>query len=353
MKSNLKFFKGSKILSVDKFLNNVLYDKKNGYYSSSLPFGIDGDFLTAPKFSRLFSEMIAVWIVSTWNFFGKPKNLNIVELGPGDGSMMKILLKTFKKFPEFDSSKKVHLYEKSKFLIRKQKIVLKEYKVKWISNFNNIKDGPVIFIGNEFFDAIPIKQFKRKDNYFLEKFYYLKKNYQILEKYKKASQQDVKLIKSFKCLKKLRFIELPKDGLLEITKIIKKISKLNGCLLMIDYGYNFPNNQNTLQSVMKHKKNNYLENLGKADITSHVNFTLLKEFLIQNNLKVKKILNQREFLKNVGIMERAEIIAKKMSFREKTNLFLRLKRLISPRLMGDLFKVILAYKHKNNNYLGF
>ena len=122
---------------------------------------------------------------------------------------------------------------------------------------------------------------------------------------------------------------------------------------MIDYGYLKSNNQNTLQSVIKHKKNNLLENLSKADITAHVNFDLLNEFFSKNGLKVNNVITQKEFLENMGIIERGEIIAKKMNFREQTDLYLRIKRLLSPGSMGNLFKVILAYKFNNNNFAGF
>ena len=154
-------------------------------------------------------------------------------------------------------------------------------------------------------------------------------------------------------MKKLKFIEFPKLGFRELTKIIKKISKLNGCILMIDYGYLKPNNQNTLQSVIKHKKNSLLSNLGKADITAHVNFTLLNEFFSKNDLKIKSVITQKQFLKNMGILERATIIAKKMKFSEQSDLYSRIKRLLSPSSMGNLFKVILAYKFNNNNFVGF
>ena len=109
--------------------------------------------------------------------------------------------------------------------------------------------------------------------------------------------------------------------------------------MLIDYGYLKSNNQNTLQSVMKHKKNNILRNLGKADVTSHVNFNLLEEFFIQNKLKVKKTITQKEFLEKMGIIQRAESIARNMKFREQSNIYLRLKRLLSPRLMGSLLKL--------------
>ena len=353
MKSNLKFFKKLKTLPADEFFGNVLYDSKFGYYNSKLPFGEKGDFITSPKISYLFSEMIAIWLISTWEIFGRPKTFNIIELGPGDCSLTKTLINTFKNFPEFNSSKKIYLYEKSNYLKKIQKKNILNKEVRWINNFDKIKKGPVIFFGNEFFDAIPIKQFKNDKGSLFEKNYTINQDYKIKEVFKKASDSNVKIVKSFKTLKNLRFIELPKLGLDELTKIIKKIKKSSGCILMIDYGYLKSNNQSTLQSVMGHKKNNLLNNLGKADITSHVNFPLLKEFFKKKKLKIKNIISQKEFLENMGILKRAEIISNKMKFSEQSNLYLRLKRLLNPSLMGNLFKVILAYETNFNSFAGF
>ncbi len=353
MISDAKFFKKSIILPVDKFFYNVLYDKKFGYYNSKQPLGFKGDFITAPKISSLFSEMIAIWMISTWEIYGRPKNFNIVEMGPGDGSLIKVLINVFKKFPEFDQIKKIYLVETSQLLKKFQKKNIDNKKVKWIKNLDSIKKGPIIFFGNEFLDAIPIKQFKRKKRSLFEKYFYLQKNFEIKTVFKTASTQDIKAINSYKCLKNLKFIEFPKDGLELLKKISNKIKALNGCILMIDYGYLRSNNQNTIQSVIKHRKNLVLKNLGKADITSHVNFNLINEFFIKKKLKIKKTIPQTEFLKNMGIINRAEILSEKMSFLEKSDLYLRLKRLLNPRSMGNLFKVILAYKSKNNNYSGF
>ena len=353
MEDNKIFFKKSKVLPVDNFFKNVLYDKKIGYYNSKIPFGKTGDFITSPKVSYLFSEIIAIWMISCWETFGKPKNFNIVELGPGDGSLTKILLKSFRQFPEFNSIKKIFLFEESDYLrkIQKKKIVDKD--VKWINNFDKIKKGPVIFFGNEFFDAIPIKQFKRRNNYLFEKNYFLNKNFKIKEIIKKASKQNTKIIKSYKTLKKLKFIEFPQLGFKELKKITNKITQLHGCILMIDYGYYKPNNQNTLQSVMKHKKNDLLNNLGKADVTAHVNFSLLNEFFTRNGLKTKKTITQKNFLETMGILERANVLSKRMKFTQQSDLYLRIQRLLSPKYMGELFKVILAYRSDNNNFAGF
>ena len=95
---------------------------------------------------------------------------------------------------------------------------------------------------------------------------------------------------------------------------------------MIDYGY-LNHNENTLQSVIKHKKNNFLDNLGRADITAHVNFKLLNEFL-KNGLKNKDVISQKRFLENMGIIERSKKVAQKMRFSEQADLYLRIKRLL-------------------------
>ena len=352
MITSQNFFNSGKALPVDKFLENVLFDKKKGYYSSRIPFGHKGDFITAPGISNLFSEIIGIWLVSSWFTLGKPKKINIVELGPGDGSLMKTLVKTIERFPDFKKAVNIYLYEKSIFLKKLQQKKIDDSKIKWVKSFNHINGGPVIFFGNEFFDSIPIKQFTNKEGTLLEKYYYLTQD-RIKETFKKASIKDTQEIKKFKAFKNLKFIEYPKLGIKELDKITGRILKLGGGLLLIDYGYLVSNNKNTLQSVIKHKKNNLFRNLGKEDITYLVNFDFLREYFTRNNLKIKKVVTQKFFLEKMGILERANNISKKMTFKDQSNLYLRLKRLLDQKLMGKLFKVIFAYKHKDNKFLGF
>ena len=138
--------------------------------------------------------------------------------------------------------------------------------------------------------------------------------------------------------------------------MIKKIKELSGGILLIDYGYLNIVNRSTLQTVMKNKKmdmDSLFKNLGRADITSLVNFKLLNEYFTKNNLKVKKIVTQKFFLEKMWIIESANNLSKKLSFKEKSNLYLRLKRLLDIKLMGNLFKVIFTYKFKKDNFLGF
>ncbi len=304
MKNKLKNFgfTSNKKIPIDEFMEKALYKPRVGYYNNRFPFGKDGDFITSPTISNLFSEILAVWIVSVWEKFERPKIFNLVELGPGDGSLTKILIQTFKKFPEFNKSVKIFLYEKSDLLINIQKKKIEKNQIKWIKNYNSIKKGPVIFLGNEFFDAIPIKQFTVNNKKFLEKCYLINEK-GMIETYKKPLPSDVEFVRSFDVLKNQNFIEYPKLGFYELNKIIKKISALSGGILLIDYGYLKPFNGNTLQTVMENKKiqmSNFSNHIGKADVTYLVNFSLLKEFFKKKKFKGKKNSYTEIFFRNNG-----------------------------------------------------
>ena len=113
MLNKRRIFKKNKTLAVDEFVDKVLYDRKFGYYSKKNPFGNKGDFITSPLISNLFGEMLSIWIINSWENLGKPKNINIVELGPGNGFLTDIFFKTFKNFKNFYHSMNIYLYEKS------------------------------------------------------------------------------------------------------------------------------------------------------------------------------------------------------------------------------------------------
>ena len=141
-----------------------------------------------------------------------------------------------------------------------------------------------------------------------------------------------------------------------MDNIIKKIKNLSGGILLIDYGYIKSIKGSTLQAVKSNKKmdmKDLFKNIGKADITSLVNFTLLKEYYLKNNLKVKNIVSQKFFLEKMGIIERAKILEKKMTTKQKQYMYITLMRLLRRELMGELFKVIFAFKSEKNDFLGF
>ena len=172
----INILKEKKSIPLDQFINISLYDKKFGYYMKNNPFGKDGDFITSSQISNLFGEMLAVWCVSFWENIGRPKKVLLVELGPGDGTLCKNLLNTFKQFKDFYDSFEINLLEISDKLKKIQKKNIKNKKVKWIKKINQINSGPVIFLGNEFFDSLPIKQIYKNKKLFFEKYVTLSKD---------------------------------------------------------------------------------------------------------------------------------------------------------------------------------
>ena len=354
MNKIINILKEKKTIPLDQFISFSLYDKKFGYYMKKNPFGQKGDFITASLISNLFGEMLAVWCVAFWEHIGKPRKILLVELGPGDGSLCRDLLKTFKQFKNFYNSLEINLLEISDKLIKIQKTKIDNRRVKWIKKINEINWGPVIFMGNEFFDGLPIKQIYKEKKLFFEKHVGLSSdNKKIKFLHKKASKNLIKNIHDLNLISVGTIIEYPIVALEYLEIIAKKINKFDGGLLTVDYGYTQKKNQNTLQSVKKHRYTNLHIIPGHSDITSHVNFNLFSEILKKNNLDVKKITTQSKFLKKIGILERANILSKKMTFKEKANMFYRLKRLLDYREMGDLFKVLFAQKKGRKFSLGF
>ncbi len=354
MNKIINILKEKKFIPLDQFINISLYDKKIGYYMKKNPFGKKGDFITSPLISNLFAEMVAVWCISLWEHLGKPKKILLVELGPGDGTLCIDLLKTFGQFKDFYNSVEINLLEISGRLKKIQKSKINNEKVKWIKKMNEVKLGPVIFLGNEFFDGLPIKQIYKKKKLFFEKFVGLSKDHKkIMFLYKKANSNLIKRIQNLNLISVGGVIEYPVAALYFLKAIAKKIDKLGGALLTFDYGYISKKNQNTLQSVKKHRYANPLVKPGHSDITSHINFQLFHKILKKNKLNVKKITTQSKFLKKIGIIERANILSKKMTFKEKANMFFRLKRLLDCKQMGGLFKVIFAQKKDGKFSLGF
>ena len=340
-------------LPLDKFIDLSLYDRKHGYYIKENPFGEKGDFITAPNISRLFSETIAIWIVSFWQSLGSPKKFNLIELGAGNGEMMKVIIESFQNFPNFFKSCNLIIHEKSLSLIKTQKKNLYKKKITWISKINEINDHPSIFIANEFFDAMPIKQFIKRKNLWFEKFVNLKDKKKPFFFEKKINIQKIEKKIKFKISKNQKFIEYSMEGFRYLKNISKIIKENKGGLLLIDYGFSDWKMKNTLQAVKDHKFANILNDIGTIDITHNINFNLFKKLINKFGGLKSNLTNQKNFLIKMGIKQRAEIISKKHNFLKKADIYYRLKRLIDEKQMGNLFKVMLI-KNKDNNFnLGF
>ena len=343
----------NKHISFDKFVDIALYHKKTGYYMKKNPFGKDGDFITAPNISILFSEMLAIWCIAFWEHLGYPKKINIIELGAGNGEMMYQMIKVFERFNKFRESSNYFILEKSQFLKKIQKKKLNSHKITWLNSINKLKNGPNIFLANEFFDALPIKQFIKKNNKWYEKS--IKKNninkFEFVNVITKIKDLEKKIkINLSKNQKIIEFSPLTYDYL---NIISKKINTFQGGLLIVDYGYLKKKMRDSLQSIYKHKFNNILDNFSKSDITYNLNFFLLKKIVKKLNLKVAGLTSQRNFLTRLGILDRAEILAKNLQFSKKADIYYRIKRLIDRNFMGELFKVMFVTGKNIKFKLGF
>jgi len=345
--------KNNNLLPLDKFIEESLYNKKFGYYMKKNPFGEKGDFITAPNISILFSEMIAIWIISFWEKLDRPKQFNLIELGAGNGEMMRTLINTFNKFPQFKNSCKINILEKSELLKKIQKTNIENTKIKWLNNLNELNSFPCIFIANEFFDALPIKQFLKKGKKWYERHVNFAHDRDLEYLDIPFNMQKFEEQIKFKISYKQTFIEYSPLATKYLKTIINKIKINNGGILIIDYAYLEKKMKNTLQAVSKHKYCDVLKGFRNSDITYNLNLNLIN--LIINKLGSCSSISttQKKFLTKLGILDRAKILSKKMPFSKKADIYFRIKRLIDDSQMGHLFKVMFVTNHKNKFKLGF
>ena len=342
-----------KNLPLDQFIEFALYDKINGYYMKKNPFGKEGDFITSPNITRIFSEIVAIWVLTFWKSIESPKKFNLLELGAGNGEMMKVIIETLKNFSECFNNCNFQIHEKSELLKKKQKINLKSKKITWVNDIKINNSYPTVFLANEFFDALPIKQFFKREGEWVERFVNLKD-----EKKAKFNEQPINIKKieknlNFEISKGQEIIEYSPSSFEYLKDISNLIKKNDGGILIIDYGYLNLKMEETLQAIKNHKYSDILENIGDSDITYNINFNLFKRFIDQFDDLNSIISNQKKFLTSMGIIQRAEIISENIPFSKKSDLFYRIRRLIDEKQMGELFKVMLIKKSKNNFKTGF
>jgi len=348
----LEKIKKKKILPLDQYIDFCLYRFKESYYQKKTKFGYGGDFVTSPHVSSIFSEMIAIWVILFWNKIKKPKTLHILELGPGDGTMGKDIISSLGKINFFKSKVNYYFLEKSKSLKKIQKKNLKKKKnIYWIDNLKDFKKKDnLIILSNEFFDALPIKQFSKNGDSWFEKYVFFNKKKQLGFVFKKAKLEFIRKIEKIYNLKINKFIEYP----LILEKLIKSISNLlkikNSIFLTIDYGEDSRICNDTVQAIYKNNKSNILQNMGESDITYQVNFFHLIKLFKKNKLHLVEFTTQSDFLQKLGIKERAVSAKKDLKRNQQLLLDNALKRLLHPLEMGSLFKVLIISNKYNTDF---
>jgi SAM-dependent MidA family methyltransferase len=322
-------------LSVGEYMALCLGHPQYGYYMSHEPFGALGDFTTAPEISQLFGEMIAVWVMTTWEKLGKPQDIQIVEMGPGRGTLMKDLWRGLYAMPELQSIVKIHLVDFSPRLQTIQKENLEGRPVTWHQDFKTVPQQPSLIIANEFFDALPIQQAVYHQGQ-----WYMR---QVI-----ADEEDL-LFGLGNPLQGI-FVGNPQDGdIFEYAPLSADImdhlceflKKNNGALLAIDYGDEAPLDERigeTLQALYQQKPDPVLDHPGDADITAHVAFDSLKHIARDHNL-LGNVQTQADFLRQQGILLRAQALLEKANPEQAKTLNEAMHRLLDTKEMGELFKV--------------
>lgn len=335
-------------IEIDEFMKLALSDNKDSYYRSKNPIGEGSDFITAPEISQMFGEMIGVWAIDSWAKLGKPDIFNLVELGAGKGTLLRDLLRIAKTQPKFLAAANIYILDINEELINIQKETLANYKVTWVKSIEEVPNIPSILIANEFFDALPIKQYVKIDEKLHERI--IIQRVGILEFGSKSNPSII--INTHPNMNNGDIIEESPESLAIISKIANHLERNMGTALIIDYGYDIDpakrepgQYKDTLQAIKSHKFISPLDNLGEADVTAHVDFRALKEETKKHKINVMGAITQANLLLNLGIDIRlqnlqlanpnlSDILAKQYN------------RLVADNQMGSLFKAIIL-----NNFL--
>ena len=319
-------------ISVANYMDLCLGHPEFGYYRRRDPLGVAGDFITAPEVSQLFGEMVGIWAADMIIKLGNPKKIILCELGPGRGTLMKDVLRVLSSLPNLNID--VHLVEISETLREKQKAALGN--VNWHEDLESLPaDAPVIFIANEFFDALPFRQAVGTRGGWQEAVIGIQDDKLAFGLGGILAGDDMPDAEPGRVFE---FSQIREDVW---ANILSRIDNQTGAILAIDYGYLNPTFGGSFQAVKNHKYANVLENPGEQDLTSHVDFSILKR--LADGLQVDHFTTQGEFLKAMGIEIRAEKLSQSNPSSSES-IMAGLKRLIDKDQMGDLFKVIAVSK---------
>ena len=334
--SIIKKIKNKSFIYLDEFLKIAHQDENLGYYTTQNPIGKEGDFITAPEVSQLYGEIIALRIINKI-YQKKIKKFELIELGPGRGTLMKDIIRVFKKSLDKEINYSINFVEINKKY--RSELVIEFPNCKLHSSLKEIKNAYSIIIANEFFDCLPMCQISSANGKLYET---------VIKIDNKSNLVFDKLVARKKIVKEIG-IQLKDDDFYEYseeTKVmfngVAKIIKNNGGFILIaDYGYIKPINRNSLQSIKDNKYTKVLSNIGEQDITYHVNFNQLLIIAKKIGLKNISINTQSNFLQMNGVNVRAEqlMISNPKS---KNKIMNQLSRLTNPDKMGNLFKIFEA-----------
>jgi SAM-dependent MidA family methyltransferase len=329
-------------ITVAEYMRVALTDVEGGYYMGRDPFGRGGDFVTAPEISQMFGELIGLWCMSAWLGMGKPARFNLVEMGPGRGTLMKDMLRAAGVDPDFVAALSAYLVEVSPALRRRQEETLAGLKPKfhWVGEIEEVPDGPMIVVANEFFDALPVRQFVMTKIGWLERLVgpgKAGKDFAFAIAATPPSEAD-KPRAAIKPQIGDVFETRPEAGRIA-RAIAGRLARHPGYALIVDYGHAQSATGDTLQAVKNHNPHDPLIEPGQADLTALVDFLALKRAAGAAGAQVYGPVEQGPWLESLGIGIRADSL-KKANPARAAEIEAAYFRLTAADAMGQLFKAL-------------
>jgi NADH dehydrogenase [ubiquinone] 1 alpha subcomplex assembly factor 7 len=364
-------------IGVPEFFTRCLHDPRDGYYATRPGLGglgggglvggglgdAGGDFITAPLVSQMFGELIGLWILETWTRMGRPAPFRLVEMGPGDGTLMSDLLRAGRLEPAFLAAAEVWLVEVSPPLRAKQAAKLGDTP-RWASRLDEVPGGaPMILVANELLDCLPARQFVRTEGGWAERVIGLGDDGNLAFGLRaitpppsggggrgatgggspaasaaSPSGPADHLPRWGEDLEPGAIVESSPAQAALASDIAHRLVADGGAALLIDYGRAQPEAGDTLQAIRNHARVDPLETAGLADLTVWADFPAVVAAARETGAKAGPILSQAEFLLALGIEARAESLARSRPDRAD-QLARQLDRLVGKAQMGALFKV--------------
>jgi SAM-dependent MidA family methyltransferase len=340
-------------IPVSEYMSLCLAHPEHGYYMKRDPLGKDGDFITSPEISQVFGELLGLWIANQWEKQGRPK-ATLLEMGPGRGTLMVDALRATRNIKGFHDAISVRLLEISPALKQKQWQALagKHPDIGWLETIDSLPEMPMFFLANEFFDALPIRQFAWQNEKWHERYVGMDGDQlKFVIPAKAGIQPSKKLDPRFRG-DDGAIIEVCESALIILNTLAHHITKHSGAGLIIDYGY-LEGSGDTLQAMRRHQYFEIFSKPGSADLTAHVDFTALKEAAEKAGAKTFGAAPQGRFLMKIGAGQRTQKLCANASSEQSKELISGLDRLASPEKMGELFKVLAILPPETSHAEGF
>lgn len=346
-------------ISVAEYMREVLTNPVTGYYVKNNMLGADGDFITSPEISQMFGELVGVWILSEWIAAGRPRQLQVVELGPGKGSLTQDILRVFRQLRSVlgGASVSVHLVEVSPTLSEVQAEALtgsdsqlidsgeeRVYRlgntadglqVSWYRRIEDVPTGFSVHVAQEFFDALPIHKFQKTAKGWREVMVDIDPEKEEQLRFVLCPSATLASSTLIQPDERRDQVEVCAEGGVIIQHICKRISENGGAALIADYGHD-GTKTDTFRGFKGHRLHSVLSDPGSADLTADVDFSYLRRCAV--GVACVGPVSQRSFLRNMGIDARLQVLLRSCSDASARQHLLRsYHMLMSPEKMGERF----------------